>query len=401
MSLTTSTRATPIWLSIGFRPFFLLAGIGALAPVLSWVLVLAGLPAAAPAYYGVFFHSHEMVFGYVVAVMAGFLLTAIRNWTGVQTVNGKWLAALAGTWIAGRLVALGAGVLPGPLIAGVDMLFLPLLALATWHPLRITGNRRNMIFPGMLLALAVANACLHAAQLGLLPASLPKQILTTAVLIALLMITVMAGRVFPMFTARGVPGMDQHVRPVAWAERTAVPVFLLFIFAQLYAGLGWPGGAGLLSFVALTAAVIHGARLYGWHHWLVWREPLVWVLHAGYAWIVIGLLLYAVGGFLGLAPHIPLHALSLGALATITLGMMARVALGHTGRPLLAPRAIAVAFVLVQLAALLRVIALAIQPTEYAALVQLSGVLWAAAFLIFVATYFPILTRPRVDGVPG
>lgn len=394
--VNTQTPSPAPWLTVGFRPFFLLAGLGALAPVLAWVLVMAGVPAAEPYYGPEIFHAHEMVFGYVVAVMAGFLLTAIRNWTGVQTLTGRWLGALAGVWIAGRLAAFGGGFLPPLLIAAIDLAFLPLLAWATWHPLSVAGNRRNMIFPAMIAALAVANWLVHAAQLGFLQASLAEQVLTSSVLLALLMITVMAGRVFPMFTARGVPGMDQHVRPVAWAEQAAVPVWLLFIPVQL-----WAGSTLLLPAVALAAAVIHAARLYGWHHRTVWRVPLVWVLHAGYGWLVIGLALYALGGFVTLPHHVPLHALSLGALGSITLGMMARVALGHTGRPLVAPKPVAVAFILVQAAALVRVFGVALWPDGYSLLVQASGLLWTAAFAIFVVVYFPILTRPRLDGVPG
>lgn len=404
--MNTQTPPPAPWLTIGFRPFFLLAAFGALAPVLSWVLVMAGLPAAEPYYGPEIFHAHEMVFGYIVAVMAGFLLTAIRNWTGVQTLTGRWLGALAGVWIAGRLAALAGGILPPLLIAAIDLAFLPLLAWATWHPLSVAGNRRNMIFPGMIAALAVANWLVHAAQLGFLPASLAEQVLTTAVLVALLMITIMAGRVFPMFTARGVPGMDAHVKPVAWAERAAVPVILLFILVQLWPmqllhGQLWAGSSLLLPVVALAAAVIHAARLSGWHHVSVWRVPLVWILHAGYAWLVAGMALYALGGVVDLPHHVPLHALSLGAIGSITLGMMARVALGHTGRPLIAPKPVAVAFILVQIAALLRVAGVAVWPDGYALLVQASGLLWTAAFVVFIVVYFPILTRPRLDGVPG
>lgn len=388
--------ATHPLLSIGFRPFFLLAGFGALMPVLSWVLVMAGVPVQEPYYGPEIFHAHEMVFGYVVAVMAGFLLTAIRNWTGVPTLSGGLLGALAGVWIAGRLVALGGGVLPHLLIALVDLAFLPLLAWATWHPLAVAGNKRNMIFPGMLLALALANGVVHWAQLTGLPLIVAETVLTAAVLVALLMITVMAGRVFPMFTARGVPGMDKHVRPVAWAERAAVPVLLLFIPVLL-----WGSQTVLLPAVALAAAVIHGARLSGWHHWLVWHVPLVWVLHAGYAWLVAGLALYALAWALELPHHIALHALSLGALGTITLGMMSRVALGHSGRPLVAPASMAVAFMLVQVAALLRVFGVLLWPEGYSLLVQVSGVLWTLAFVVFLVVYLPILSRPRIDGVPG
>lgn len=387
--------ASPL-LALGFRPFFLLAGAGALLPALSWVLLMGGVPAAEPYYGPEIFHAHEMLFGYVVAVIAGFLLTAIRNWTGVQTLQGRALGWLAAAWIAGRLVALGGAVLPHPVIALVDMLFLPLLAWATWQPLARAGNRRNLFFPALLLAMAVANAVVHAAQLHILDHDAAEHALVAAVLVAVLMVVVMAGRVFPMFTVRGVPGMDRHLKSVAWVERAAVPATVLFMLVLVFAPQG-----PLLPVVALAAAVVHALRLAGWHHRSVWRVPLVWVLHAGYAWLVAALVLYVFAWAGDLPHHVPLHALTMGVLGTVTLGMMSRVALGHTGRPLVAPRPMAVAFGLVSLAALLRVFGVLWWPEHYALLVQSSGLLWSLAFVIFLVVYVPVLTRPRVDGVPG
>lgn len=385
-----------VWLSVGFRPFFLAAGACALLPVLSWVLLMAGMPAN-PGYYGPeLYHAHEMVFGYLAAVMAGFLLTAIRNWTGVQTAQGHALAALVVIWLAGRLASLGGGFLPPVLIALLDVAFLPALALAAARPLVKTGNNRNLIFPAMLLAMAAANVLVHLSLLGALPALLAEQVLTAAALVAVLMVTVMAGRVFPMFSKRGAPASEPHVRQTAWIEKVAAPMVLPFVLLLL-----WDPQSVLVPLWALALAVVHGLRFAGLHSVHVWRVPLVWILHAGYAWLVIGFFLYPLAWAGYLPHHAPVHALTAGALGSITLGMMSRVALGHTGRPLVAPSPMAWSFGVLQLAAALRVFGTLLPAEAWPTVVVVSGLLWTLAFVLFLVTYFPVLVRPREDGAPG
>jgi uncharacterized protein involved in response to NO len=382
-----------------FRPFFLLAGLAALLPVLAWVLAFAGAGWPQGGHYGLRnWHAHEMLFGYAVAVMAGFLLTAIRNWTGRPTASGGALAALAALWLAGRLVSLpGANeALPGLLVAIVDSAFLPALAIAAARPLLASGNQRNLIFPGMLLMLAGANLLVHAALLGALPALVAERTLEGAALVAILMITVMAGRVFPFFTERGL-GVPFRATVRPWVERLAAPSVIVFAVAWLLRDTL----PVLLLVVAPLAASVHALRLAGWYTPAVWRVPLLWVLHLGYAWLVIGFALATAVALDQVAFNLAMHAFTAGTLATVTLGMMARVALGHTGRPLVAARAIAVAFALVSVAALCRVLLPLLLPDAFAILVQVAGVAWLAAYVIFVAVYLPVLTQPRVDGAPG
>lgn len=383
-----------ILFSLGFRPFFLLAGVAALVPVLAWALSPAGMPIDGGHYGQRLWHAHEMLFGYAVAVMAGFLLTAIRNWTGQATANGGALAALALLWLAGRIAPF---MSPVPwLVAAVDIAFLPALAVAAARPLLATGNHRNLIFPGMLLALATANAVVHAALLEVLPGWLAERALEAAALVAMVMISVMAGRVFPFFTERGlaVP-FKATIRPQV--ERYVVPsMILLALAALLREALPW-----LLPVAAAAATVLHALRLSGWYTPAIWRVPLVWVLQVGYAWLVFGCALFVAVGLGLLALPFAMHAFTAGALGTITLGMMARVSLGHTGRALLPARPVQLAFVLVTVAALLRVPLAMAWPAQYVLLVQLAAVAWALAFVLFLWVYVPILTRPRADGVPG
>lgn len=381
--------------SLGFRPFFLLAGLGALLPVAVWAWALAGGPLPAGTGDLRNWHAHELLFGYAVAVMAGFLLTAIRNWTGRETAHGGPLAALAALWLAGRIACLPGVPLPGTVVALVDALFLPALAWTAARPLLAAGNHRNLVFPGMLLLLASANVVVHLSWLGALPAMAGARALEAAALVAIVMITVMAGRVFPFFTERGVPGVfSATIRPRI--EQLAVPSAMALALAVLLRD----AAPVLLVVTGALVAVVHAVRLQGWLTPLARRVPLVWVLHAGYAWIAVAGAMFVLVGAGLLAFPFAMHALTAGTLGTITLGMMARVALGHSGRPLQPARLTVVAFGLVTLAAILRVVLAALWPAQYALLVQLAGVAWVAAFVLFVIVYAPILVAPRADLPP-
>lgn len=384
--------------SLGFRPFFLLAGLAALGPVALWIPALMG--AAPPAgHYGLrLWHAHELLFGYAVAVMAGFLLTAIRNWTGRPTASGGALAGLAALWLAGRVASFPfvSGAIPPLAVALLDAVFLPALALATARPLLAGGNHRNLVFPAMLLLLAAANMAAHAALLGGLPAWVAERALEAAALVAVVMISVMAGRVFPFFTERGVGvPFKATIRPRI--ELVAVPSVLLFALSVLLRDLL----PALLPVAAALAAVVHAVRLSGWYTPAVWRLPLLWVLHVGYAWLVLGYVLFVAVGLGVLALPFAMHALTAGALGTITLGMMSRVALGHSGRALVTSPLVNAAFMLVTMAAVARVVLAALWPSQYAALVQLAAVAWTAAFTLFVIVYAPIVVAPRADSPPA
>ncbi|MBX3027107.1 NnrS family protein [bacterium] len=380
---------TPPVLELGFRPFFLLAGAAALALIAAWLAALRGA-LTLPVYYdAITWHGHEMVFGYTAAVVAGFLLTAVRNWTGVATPRGAALAGLAALWLAGRVAPLLPGLLPGWLIAGIDLAFLPALAAALAGPLLAQPRASQLVFLPLLLALAAANALVHLQMLGRTGAT-ARPALYAAVDVVVLIIAVVGGRVLPFFTERAVAAAPRRHPPleaVVWASTAGVLVI---------DALGLPATAAVP--VCAVGALAHALRLAGWYDRRIWRVPLLWVLHLGYAWVAIGFALKAAVAAALVIPMVGLHALTVGAIGVLTLGMMARVALGHTGRALQATPAMAVAFALINAAAAVRALAAAALPTFYAQTVLVAGGLWLAAFAIFGASYAGILVRPRLDG---
>lgn len=375
---------------LGFRPFFLLAALAAVVLLAAWLWLRARGFAAAGYYGPVGWHSHEMLFGYAVAVIAGFLLTAVRNWTGQQTLKGAPLAALAALWLAGRLVPWAP--VPPLAVALVDLAFLPLLALSLVRPLRAGANPANLVFLPLLLAMAAANALVHAQALGWMNDGLPRGHDAMLVLVVLLLVLV-GGRVIPFFTEKAVPGACP--RRIRWVETGSMVLLPLLALGHAAGMDGAATGPLLLALGGLQAT-----RLAAWHHRGIWRLPILWVLYSGYGWLVVGLLL-AGAADVGVFPAtLATHALAVGAVGVLTLGMMARVALGHTGRALQTAPVINPAFVLLNLAAATRVFGPWGWPHAYARWIEISGGLWVIAFAILCAVYLPILLSPRVDGRP-
>lgn len=376
--------------NLGFRPFYLLAGLLAAATVPVWLAQYGGWLPQAGYLSGMAWHAHEMIFGFAAAVITGFLFTAVRNWTGLPTPAGGMLAALALLWIAGRLLVVTG---PGALALVVDSGFLVSVALALWFPLRRSRNR-NLFFVGLLLLMAVANAAFHAARLGWIDMP-PVFQARFALYLVILIIAIMGGRVIPMFTANAIRGAK--VRQSAAIDRVALALLAAALFAGASGVLPW-----LAALLCLAAAVAHAWRLWQWNPLATRAAPILWVLHLAYAWIPLGLLLLALSlaGF-AVPAALALHAFGIGAAGGMIIGMMTRTALGHTGRPLQAGRGETAAYVLVHTAAAVRVFGGLLWPSAYAATLLASGILWSAAFLVFLVVYWPILTRPRVDGRPG
>ena len=349
---------------------------------LGWTLPSAASPAS--------WHGHEMVLGFAAAVIAGFLLTAVRNWTGRPTATGVWLAALAGLWLLGRAAFLFGGLLPSSLrwlAALVDLSCLPALAMTLALPIVRASNWRNLGFIAMLVALFVGNMLFHLELLARASAT------TFALDIVVIMIVVMGGRVIPMFSQNGVPGLViTPWRALDWSVLAA---------AISIAACDLIGPSVAASVVAAVAALLNFIRLIRWQPLRTRRHPLVWVLHCSYAWVIVGLLLKGLAPLFVWVPSTPLHALTVGGLGGIVLGMMARVSLGHTGRLLVASAPMTWAFVLVNLSALTRAVVPLFAPSLYVHAVDLAGALWTSAFCLFLWVYWPILTQPRVDGKPG
>lgn len=379
--------------ALGFRPFFLFAGAFALLAMGIWVPIFFNA-LTLPTYYGELgWHSHEMIFGYSGAVVAGFLLTAVRNWTNSPTPAGGSLAVITILWLLGRILPLFPILLPGWLIALVDLGFFPMLIVGIGIPLLRSGGTRNLIFLPLVGAFVGANLLVHLEVLGLAE-NIAHRGIFLGLNLLILLIVIMGGRVIPFFTERALQGASPKRH---WAIEQLAPISVLaFIVAEFIA----PNSRATGIFAAL-AAIVNGIRLSGWYTNRFWAVPLLWVLHLGYGWIVVGFVLKALAAFGFISPQFTIHAFTVGAIGVLTLGMMARVSLGHTGRPLKATAATTVAFVLINLAALLRGLLPVFLPQMLLDFVELSGALWIGAFLIFIVVYVPILTAPRIDGRPG
>ncbi|MBX3232471.1 MAG: NnrS family protein [Labilithrix sp.] len=370
----------------GFRPFFLLAALFACVAVPVWLLVLFGKLAPPPTFDAVTWHAHEMLFGYTAAVIAGFLLTAVGNWTGRETATGPLLFALAGVWGLGRVVMTLPLHLPAGAIAAVDLAFLPLLAVVLARPLVATGNRRNFVMLAVLGVLAAANVAVHLAS----DAVTAQRALVVALDVVVFLCVVIAGRIVPMFTRNATQAEGIVSSPAL--DRIAIVAMLGVLASDVVA----PGSrAGVFVAGAAGVAVLARAARWGAQH--TGRHPLLWILHAGHAWIAAGLLLRAAGA----PPSLATHALTLGAIGALTLGMMARVALGHTGRPLAAARATTAAFACITVAAVARVAGPALWPAAYTTTLAVAGTAWVLAFALYLAGHVPILVAPRADGKAG
>jgi uncharacterized protein involved in response to NO len=378
----------------GFRPFFLLAAVFAAAIVPLWLLVQAGVVGPGAYFDATSWHAHEMLFGYAVAVIAGFLLTAVGNWTERETLVGTPLLGLCGLWIAGRVAMTFPQLLPTGAPALVDVAFLPALGVVLARPLLAAGNRRNYSMIGVLALLAAGNLAMHLDALGVLSAWKRRAALGALDVVVVLLL-VMAGRVFPMFTKNATRGAA--IRSLPPLDVLAIAAMVLLTALDI--GLPEHRAGGL---VAAVAGLLAAARALHWGAWRTAKHPLLWILHVGYAWIPVGLLLRALATVDGRVPMtLATHALTVGAIGALTLGMMARVALGHTGRMLEAPRPAVAAFALVTLAALVRVAGPLAVPSRYLATVVVAGVLFGAAFALFAIAYVRILASPRVDGKSG
>jgi uncharacterized protein involved in response to NO len=377
-----------LW-ELGFRPFYLLASSFAAVSIALWAAQFAGW-IAHPYLAGPLWHAHEMLFGFTLAVIVGFLFTAGRNWSNQPTPTGWPLVALVGLWLAGRVLVLTPWGWPAALVSAAFPLAAAVaLAIPFWK----SRNRRNYFFVGLLVLMGVADLAIHLSQLGALaaPAWLGLRVALDAVLFIM---AVMAGRVIPMFTNNGVPGAgavrDERL------EKLALGSVLALLAADALQLEGW-----MLIVLTLAAAVLHGARWLLWRPWKTLRAPLVWVLHAAYAWIPLHLALRAWGEAGGISPSLATHALTGGAIGGLVIGMMTRTSRGHTGRPLRADGFDVASYGLVLLAGVVRVLVPLALPALYRESVIASAVLWSAGFGLFAIRYWPVLSRARLDGKPG
>ncbi len=379
--------------ALGFRVFFALAGLFALILIALWGSIFDGSLVMDNYFSPTYWHAHEMLLGFSVAVIAGFLLTAVKNWTGVQTLHGNKLAGLSLLWVYGRIVPFYSELLPDLLIALIDFSFLPVLAFFVAKPIVQSRNYKNLFFIALLLLIALGNALIHAEILSF-SANTAQSGLVLVVAVIIMLILIIAGRVFPFFTERGLTGVIAIRNPIldTIAIASSLLVFILLIFDI----------NGIFLFLsAVLAVVANSVRIAGWYVQKIWYVPLLWVLYMGYGWIITGFIFVALAAFSLLQISLAMHAFTVGGIGVLTLGMMARVSLGHTGRVLKASNTIAIAFVLINLAALFRVFMPALLPQGYSGFLLISIYCWLAAFSLFIVVYTPILSAHRADGQAG
>ena len=376
------------FLALGFRPFYLFGAAFAGVAVPAWTASVLGWIEAPR--LNLLWHMHEMLFGFVIAIVIGFLFTAGRNWTGLWTPRGQHLAALATLWLAGRVAMV---TLPPALAAAVDLAFLPLAMLPLYLVIRRSGNTRNLIMVVLLVILALANAAFHASVLGLLAIS-PMQPLYAAIVAVIVIESVLGGRVIPNFTANAVRGV----------RTTTIPrLEKLSLVLTASTGLAWtvlPLSLPL-GLLALAAAAAQALRMVGWKPLCTLRNPLLWILHLSYAWIPAGFVVLALACF-GMAPQsAAVHLLAVGAMGGLIIGMITRTTLGHTGRLLKAGKAETAMYLLLQAGVLARLAAaLGGAGMREWGLVAATAC-WSLAFALFCIVYGPYLIRPRVDGREG
>jgi uncharacterized protein involved in response to NO len=376
--------------SAGFRPFFLLAALWSAIAIPVWLAAyLHGFaPAAMPA---MVWHAHEMIYGYALAAVAGFLLTAIPNWTGRLPLAGMRLAGLAALWLAGRLALLLSaqlGALPTML---VDLAFTAVLMAAIARELVAGRNYRNLPMVAALALLLAGNLLVHLQALDVAYTAALGNRLGIATLCAL--IALVGGRIVPSFTRNWLARMKPQSALPASPSRLDVAC-LITIFVALAAWAAFPDSRTAFT-IEILGGIAAAVRLARWRGLATLREPLLAILHLGYAWLAFGLALLGLNGFFGwLPPSAGLHALTAGAVGTMTLAVMTRATLGHTGQPLRAGPGTTAIYVLVTLAALLR-LAAPLGGAQVAVLASLAGLAWTAAFALFALLYGPLLVRPR------
>jgi uncharacterized protein involved in response to NO len=384
----------PAVLSAGFRPFFLMAGLWAAIAVPVWLAILGGYAALPSAFDPVAWHAHEMLFGFAQAAIAGFLLTAVPNWTGRMPIQGWGLGALALLFVAGRVaVACSAEIGAAP-AAAVDLAF-PVVLLSVLAREVVAGrNWRNLPMLGVLALIAAANGLTHLEAIGLAGTGALGLRLGTAVIVAL--IALIGGRIIPSFTRnwlakRAAPALPA---PFGRIDRIAMAATVAALVVWSLAP-DWPPVSPLMALAAAANLV----RLARWQGHRTLAEPLVWVLHLGFLWLPVGLFLMAMGPFVtAIAPSAIWHALTGGAIATMVLAVSTRATLGHTGRALSADRPTTLIYALVSVSAGARVAA-GFGADAYLALLALAGAAWFAAFALFLIIYGPMLLAPRAT--PG
>lgn len=378
---------------LSFRPFFLLGSLFAIVCIVLWIPIyqykLTIFPDARLT--GVHWHAHEMIYGYGIAVISGFLLTAVKNWTGIQTIHGFPLFMLTAIWGLARLMP----YLPFNdallVMAVLDLLFNLMLCVLVLLPIAKVRQWQHMGIWLMLVLLLVGNVLFYLGLFNLLDNGI-RMGLYTGMYIIISLIILMGHRVIPFFIEKGV-GYPVKLRDYPWIDVASLVLMLVFFVTEVYYLQPLYAAAS-----AILLAGIHALRLAGWHTAGIWKKPLLWVLYIGYGWIIAGFVLLASAYFLNANPMLAVHAFAYGGVGMVTIGMMARVSLGHTGRDVFNPPLfLGPVFLLVLAGGVVRVLLPLLAVSYCSVWVLVSQLLWILAFMIFTAYYFPALIKKSID----
>lgn len=381
--------------NLGFRPFFLGAGLFSIVSVLLWMGILAfGIAIPLNNLSSFHWHAHEMIYGYSMAVIAGFLLTAVKNWTGIQTVHGLPLAIIFSLWVIARLAFLfGTDFIH--IAAIFDLLFVVAVIIATALPIIQAKNWKQLGVLSKLILLAVFNSLFYLGYFGVISQGLYWGIYGGFYLVIALILTI-GGRVVPFFTERGV-GYDIKLYNPIWPTLSGLLIFLVFFVSELFFQ-----SQTITTIAAVLLFIVYSIRLAGWYTAGIWSKSLLWSLHLAMLFINVGFLLFALSPLLGISKFIAIHALAYGGIGVVTLAMMTRVALGHTGRSIHEPpKAVTYILVAIILGAVVRVFLPLFIPEFYMTWIITSQTLWIISFLLFVMAYAPMLVSARTDGQFG
>jgi uncharacterized protein involved in response to NO len=372
----------------GFRPFFFLGALYGVFNIALWGGFYAGVFSLPENIIDpIFWHAHEMIFGYTMAIVAGFLLTAVANWTGGAPARQVHLASLAALWIVGRLVITIEVGLPVWVIIVLESSFIPALAVSLAIPLIRSWNKRNFVFLAILSVLFTCDVWSLNAE--------SKTPLYIALMMILTMVSLIGGRIIPAFTVAALRRTGIAAFQTDQAKLDVTALISLFVTAVC---LIFAQGSVILSVAAFSSSFIHALRMRHYHSLKTLSDPLLWILHAGYLWLVVGLFLMGLTGLGIFDIPMVIHALTAGCIGSMTLGMICRVALGHTGRDLVASRMTRISFVLIQFAAGVRTFGPLLMPDYAMNFIVASAALWTLCFLIYLVVYTPILISPRPDG---
>ena len=377
-------------LRLGFRPFYLGAALLACLIVPLWVAVLLGFFELPLSGSPMLWHAHEMLFGFAGAVIVGFLLTAVKAWTGLATLRGAWLGAIVLVWLGARIAAL---LMPYPVHVVLDMLWLPAIAIVLLRVLVQAGNRRNIPLISLLVGMALVNLMFHLSMLGIV--DLPALSCLHAQLALILMVVcVMAGRVVPMFTQNVTPGLT--IKLSRRFELTVLSMTATALALWVLAAPAW-----LMLPTSMVTAALHAIRLRQWQPQVTLTRPILWILHASYAWLPVGFAFLGLSQVGWLPSSLAVHAMGVGVVGGFIIGMITRTARGHTGRLLQVSRAEVLAYTLVMVATMVRAVLPAFQPVWTITAIKASAGLWSLAFAIYLWIYTPWLMQTRVDSKDG